>query len=91
MGILIDFQEAKEKMLNSKSVDTTTTPQDLKEAVEKFAYSQIPKWDRIAMTLAGLFNDGTAEEYLDVANELALYIASDFMIPYKSLENNESE
>jgi len=43
------------------------------------------------MTLAGLFNDGTAEEYLDVANELALYIASDFMIPYKSLENNESE
>ena len=91
MGILIDFQEAKDRLLNPKSANTTSTPQELQEAVEKFAYSQIPKTTRIAMTLAGLFSAGAEpvfsnipENYADMANELMLYIDSDFMLPYKA-------
>ena len=43
------------------------------------------------MTLAGLFSAGAEpvfsnipENYADMANELMLYIDSDFMLPYKA-------
>jgi len=99
MGILVDFQEAKEKLLHqTKSADTIATPQLLQEAVETFAFSQLPKRERLAIILAGIFNEGNEpvftdvpEHYLDIADKLALYIASDFMLPYKRQENNTGE
>lgn len=84
MGVLIDFQEAKNKLT---AVDSTklgsSVNEDLNNAVAMFAFSRLEKRNRVSMILAGVFG-GEPEQYLDKADEVAQYAASDFAVPYKA-------
>lgn len=78
MGILIDFQKAKEA-LNK----TTLCPSnDLSDAVASFALSQMPKRNRVAIILAEIFG-GNPESRLDAADEIIFYADTGFTAPYK--------
>jgi len=48
-----------------------------------FALSQMPKRNRVAMVLAGIFG-GEVEQYLEQADEILFYASTDFTAPYKA-------
>lgn len=80
MGILVEFQDAKQKLLGeTNSADTT----ELTNAVENFTFAQLPSRNRIALILAGVYG-GEAEAYLEKIDEFAEYAQSDFKIPYRA-------
>ena len=79
MGILLDFQEAKEKLTAVRSVSTDS---QMSDALETFAFSQMPKRERVAIILSNLLG-GDAEEFLHCADELIPYADKDFAIPFK--------
>lgn len=80
MGILVDFKEAKAKLMEP---GPTGFSEDLNDAVEAFAFAQLPKRNRIALVLAGIYG-GDAETQLDNADHIAYYMEGDFTIPYKA-------
>ena len=84
MGILIDFEEAKARLIapTARSADAGTTT-SLTDAVASFALSQMPKRNRVALVLAGIFG-GEAEQHLEQADEVLFYAATDFTVPYKA-------
>jgi hypothetical protein len=102
MGILVDFQEAKNKLLNPElSLTSAETPQelssalkefavkrakvpsdDLVDAIGTFAFSRMPKAQRIAMILAGIFG-GEAEQYAAQVPLIDYYASKDFAVPYR--------
>jgi hypothetical protein len=79
VGILIDFKEARAAL----SVGPQTVTEDLNDAVEAFAFAQLPKRNRIALVLAGVYG-GEAEAQLAQADEISYYMQADFTIPYKA-------
>jgi hypothetical protein len=79
MGILIDYQEAKAK-LGTRTVDGSVDTQ-LGDALEQFAFSRLPKRNRIALVLVGIYG-GEAEQHLQAADEIAFYATVDFAVPY---------
>jgi hypothetical protein len=81
MGILVEFQEEKAKLLDSSAATTNTT--ELTNAVENFTFAQLPPRNRIALILAGVYG-GEAEAYLEKIDEFAEYAQSDFKIPYRA-------
>jgi hypothetical protein len=81
MGILIDFQKAKEALVNP-IVQVTPTSNDLIDAISAFTLSQMPKRNRVAIILAEIFG-GDPESRLDAADEIIFYADTDFTTPYK--------
>ena len=80
MGILVDFQEAKAKLTEPATIPPSD---DLSAAVEQFAFAQLPKRNRIALVLAGIYG-GDAESQLENADQISYYMDGDFTIPYKA-------
>lgn len=82
MGILVDFQEAKNRL--TAPVQSNAA---LEDALEAFTFSQVPRQQRIALVLAGIFG-GEAEDHLAHAVELDVYASGNFMKPYVSAEGD---
>jgi len=80
MGILIDFKEAKAKLTDSQT--PISISDELDDAVEAFAFAQLPKRHRIALVLAGIYG-GDAESQLENADQIGHYMEGDFTVPYK--------
>ena len=83
MGILVDFEEAKAKLVNRQNTtaELRSTDSQLTTAIETFAFSRIEKRNRVALVLAGIFG-GEAEQYLLRADEIIWYANVDFAVPY---------
>jgi hypothetical protein len=82
MGILVDFEEAKAKLVNRQNTtEPLSTDSQLTTAIETFAFSRLEKRNRVALVLAGIFG-GEAEQYLLRADEIIWYANVDFAIPY---------
>jgi hypothetical protein len=79
-GILIDFQEAKDALFTARP--NPVEESSLTDAVEAFAFAQLPKRNRIALVLAGIYG-GDAESQLDSADQIGYYMQNDFTVPYK--------
>ena len=82
MGILVDFEEAKAKLVNRQNTtELGSTNSQLTTAIETFAFSRLEKRNRVALVLAGIFG-GEAEQYLLRADEIIRYANVDFAVPY---------
>ena len=73
-------------MSGQSALQTPANTTELIDAVETFAFSQLPKRNRIALVLAGIFG-GEAETYLDKADEIEFYASANFAIPYRAPKN----
>ena len=78
---VIDFQLAKEALFHPKAPVSA----DLTAAVETFAFSRLPKRERIARILFALIGDleDCWQDFLGTADNLAPYAEKDFMEPYR--------
>jgi hypothetical protein len=76
----VDFQEAKAKLTEPATIAPSD---DLSDAVEAFAFAQLPKRNRIALVLAGIYGVD-AESQLENADQISYYMDGDFTIPYKA-------
>ena len=82
MGILVDFEEAKARLVNKQNIPAlNSTDSQLTTAIETFAFSRLEKRNRVALVLAGIFG-GDAEQYLLRADEIIWYANVDFAVPY---------
>ena len=82
MGILVDFEEAKARLVNKQNIPAlNSTDSQLTTAIETFAFSRLEKRNRVALVLAGIFG-GEAEQYLLRADEIIWYANVDFAVPY---------
>lgn len=84
MGILIDFQKAKEALISSNNLSASENSEKtaISDAVAAFALSQMPKRNRVAIILAEIFG-GDPESRLDAADEIIFYADTGFTAPYK--------
>ena len=82
MGILVDFEEAKARLVNKQNIPAlNSTDSQLTTAIETFAFSRLEKRNRVALVLASIFG-GEAEQYLLRADEIIWYANVDFAVPY---------
>jgi hypothetical protein len=80
-GILIDFEAAKNKLMNPVSSVPKESAVQLSDAVATFAFSRLSEPERIMLILAGIFG-GDAEQYASQAGELSYYASKGFKVPY---------
>jgi len=79
MGILHEYQAAKEELTTQNMIHSY----EIQQALEEFAFSRLSKRDRIALVLYGIIGQGTVEQYFGIADELQFYVSTDFAVPYK--------
>jgi len=74
----VDFKDARDRLLTQELNSANSA---LSDAIATFAFSHLPKQNRIALILAGIFG-GEAEQYLAQAAEIEFYASKNFAVPY---------
>ena len=95
IGKVLDFQEAKARLLNLRP-NSPAPSEALSEAVERFAFSRLPRRERIAKTIEPWISrevdsSYSWKAYLPLADIIEKALSSDFTeVPSAVQANQES-